>query len=374
LIRVDVLILGGGPAGAVAALNLAPTRRVVLVERRGQSLPRIGEALPPAARRLLTDMGLFDDFTAQGHAPCYGNRSIWGQLNPAETDFLRDPDGHGWHLDRSRFDEWLRHTAVGRGAVLSMSTRLLAIERGDENWHVRIATPQGEQGVAAAFVIDAGGRAAPLARRIGAGRRVSDRLVCGWAHGSAILIGRGAGLTAVEAVEDGWWYTAPVPDGRRVLAFLTDADLPAARIAHDSARLIECVDAAREIRAILAESEFVPIGGGFTAAHSSALEPCGGADWLAAGDASMSFDPLSSQGLLHACFTGLAAAEAADAWIAGDDDAVPRYLQLMNSIQQSYRRRFDRCYASETRWPSAPFWQRRRGTEPPALLPPVDKP
>jgi hypothetical protein len=131
-----------------------------------------------------------------------------------------------------------------------------------------------------------------------------------------------------------------VPDGRRVLAFLTDADLPAARIAHDSVRLIECVDAAREIRAILAESEFVPIGGGFTAAHSSALEPCGGADWLAAGDASMSFDPVSSQGLLHACFTGLAAAEAADAWIAGDDDAVPRYLQLMNSIQQSYRRRF----------------------------------
>jgi hypothetical protein len=84
----------------------------------------------------------------------------------------------------------------------------------------------------------------------------------------------------------------------------------------------------------------------------------------------MSFDPVSSQGLLHACFTGLAAAEAADAWIAGDDDAVPRYLQLMNSIQQSYRRRFDLCYASETRWPSAPFWQRRRGTEPPALLPP----
>jgi flavin-dependent dehydrogenase len=189
------------------------------------------------------------------------------------------------------FRPGFRDNTVARGAVLSMSTRLLAIERGDENWHVRIATPQGEQGVAAAFVIDAGGRAAPLARRIGARRRVSDRLVCGWAHGSAFLIGHGAGLTAVEAVEDGWWYTAPVPDGRRVLAFLTDADLPAARIAHDSARLIECVDAAREIRAILAESEFVPISGGFTAAHSSALEPCGGADWLAAGDASMSFDP-----------------------------------------------------------------------------------
>jgi hypothetical protein len=90
----------------------------------------------------------------------------------------------------------------------------------------------------------------PAALAPGAGW--SDRLVCGWAYGSAFLIGRGVGLTAVEAVEDGWWYTAPVPGGRRVLAFLTNADLPAARIAHDSVRLIECVDAAREIRAILA--------------------------------------------------------------------------------------------------------------------------
>ena len=114
LIRAEVLILGGGPAGAIAALNLAPMRRVVLVERREQPAPRIGEALPPAARRLLTDMGLIDEFVAQGHAPCYGNRSIWGQIAPAETDFVRDPDGHGWHLDRARFDTWLRR--VGRGA------------------------------------------------------------------------------------------------------------------------------------------------------------------------------------------------------------------------------------------------------------------
>jgi len=54
---------------------------------------------------------------------------------------------------------------------------------------------------------------------------------------------------------------------------------------------------------------------GLTAAHSSALEPCAAERWIAAGDASLSFDPLSAQGLLHAPFTGLAAAEAADAYL-----------------------------------------------------------
>jgi flavin-dependent dehydrogenase len=85
------------------------------------------------------------------------------------------------------------------------------------------------------------------------------------------------------------------------------------------------------------------------------------AGWLAAGDASISFDPLSAQGLLHALFSGLAAAEVAHFCLAGDDDAVPRYTRLMNSIHQAYQRRLDFYYASETRWPSAPFWQRRRG-------------
>jgi flavin-dependent dehydrogenase len=336
-------------------------RRVVLVEKQRQPPPRIGEVLPPAARRLLNDMGLIDEFIAQGHVPCHGNRSIWGRTAPAETDFLRDPDGHGWHLDRARFDAWLLHTAVARGAMPLMPARLLSIRRGDQGWKVRIATSGGEQIVSASFAIDAGGRAAPLARQIGARRRVSDRLVCGWVHGFARPMGRGSGLCVVEAVENGWWYTGPLPDGRRVLAFLTDADLPAARIARNTACLIDSIVTAPEISAILIESEFVPISGGVTAAHSSVLNPCGAPGWLAAGDASISFDPLSAQGLLHALFSGLAAAEATHSGLTGDDDAMPRYRWLMNSIYQAYRRRLDFYYASETRWPSAPFWQRRRG-------------
>jgi 2-polyprenyl-6-methoxyphenol hydroxylase-like FAD-dependent oxidoreductase len=69
VIDVDILIVGAGPAGAVAALNLAPTRRVVLVERRADNLQRIGESLPPAARRLLADMGLLGRFWRKATCP-----------------------------------------------------------------------------------------------------------------------------------------------------------------------------------------------------------------------------------------------------------------------------------------------------------------
>src|SRR5262245_44885249 len=93
--EIDALVVGAGPAGATVALNLAPLCQVALVDRRARPGPRIGESLPPAARRLLTDMGLWDSFTAAGHYPCYGNRAGWGSAQPIETDFLRDPDGHG---------------------------------------------------------------------------------------------------------------------------------------------------------------------------------------------------------------------------------------------------------------------------------------
>ena len=74
----------------------------------------------------------------------------------------------------------------------------------------------------------------------------------------------------------------------------------------------------------------------------------------------MTFDPLSSQGLLHALFTGLAAAEAADSYLSGDTGAPIRYQQIMGGIQHAYRQHLASSYSSETRWPAAPFWQRRR--------------
>ena len=51
----------------------------------------------------------------------------------------------------------------------------------------------------------------------------------------------------------------------------------------------------------------------------------------------MTFDPLSSQGLLHALFTGLAAAETTDSYLSGDTGAPTRYQQIMHGIQYSYR-------------------------------------
>jgi flavin-dependent dehydrogenase len=357
VIEADVIIIGAGPAGSTAALNLAPTRRVVMIERRPDIPPRIGESLVPAARRLFTDMGLWPSFEAEPHAHCHGNRSVWGSDEPVDSDFIRDPDGHGWHLDRARFDAWLRVIAVTRGAQLFAPAQVVHLEQTGEGWRVSLTTATGQVVIAARFLIDAGGRAAPLARQFGARRRRHDRLACGWIHGWSF---GGNGLTHIEAVEDGWWYSAPLPNNRRVLAFHTDANLASAGIARNRDAMLRHATSTTHLRELLCSVKFTPDQrSGLTAAHSAHLTPCTGEGWLATGDAALSFDPLSSQGLFNALYTGLAAAETTENSLSNAANALSDYERAISAIRYAYAERLAFWYGTETRWRDRPFWCRR---------------
>ncbi len=355
--EVDVVIVGAGPAGAVTALNLAPFWRVLLVDRHATPRPRVGESLPGAARRLLRDMGLWEAFLADGHAPRHAHRGAWGGAHPVERDTLADPDGHGWHLDRVRFERRLRAVAVARGASELTPARPTRVAREGGGWAVTFERDGRALSARARLMVDASGRGSRLLVRHGARRTVGHRLVCGWARAEGVDLP--AGVTQIEAEVDGWWYAAPLPDGGGLLAFHTDADLPAARSGRSVDALLRRARELPMLAGLVAGAGWDAARGGYCAAHGARLETPVGPGWMAVGDAALAFDPLSAQGLFNALYTGLAAAETTDRWLRGEATALDEYAVELEEVWRAYEGHLAAWYGQERRWPGSAFWARR---------------
>ncbi|HMN84913.1 MAG TPA: tryptophan 7-halogenase [Bauldia sp.] len=346
----DVIVVGAGPAGAATATTAARAGLgTVLVERSGAARSWAGESLPPGMDRPLRTVFGPAVLSEAHHARAMGTRSSWGSAALVETDYLRNPLGEGWLLDRARLDRDARQAAAAAGATIVRVRGRWSLTRDGAGW--RLETDGGET-LDAGFVVDATGRSARVLRSLGIGRTATDRQV------AVIATVRDTGDahagTTIEAVRDGWWYTTPLPDGRRVIAFLTDADLWRADDRDWQARRAGTLHMARVAgpTAAAARPRAFP-------AETATADRIAGDGWLAVGDAAVSFDPLSSQGLATAVLMGARAGEALAARdragaIAAWTDAYAMLVAEHADLKRHYVRQ-------EERWPDTPFWRRRRG-------------
>jgi flavin-dependent dehydrogenase len=366
--RFDVAIAGGGPAGAAGAIVLARAGvRVLLVDAHPEGeAARIGEGLSPSANSLLRGLGLLEQVLADGHQPSPGTIAFWGSDAGRPSDFLYQLHGQGLQLDRMRFDAQLCAAGRAAGAELIRPAHLtlLSASRSERTLHqLRLRRPgvAEDRLVEARWLIDASGRAAGLARGLGAKPRRHDRLLAFHLR----LRGGGCGedrdgRTWVEAVEDGWWYSALLPGGARIAAFLGDADLLERQALLENNGLWTKLQQTTHLRALCAKHGYgehgQPRG---VSAGSTELDLAAGPNWIAVGDAAQAFDPLSSKGIANALYTGQLAAAAILAHMNGNTGVIARYADHLREIYAVYRGHLRAFYAMEVRWPGSLFWKRR---------------
>jgi flavin-dependent dehydrogenase len=363
--KFDVVVIGDGPAGLTVSLMLAKSGISVWVI--GLSLPLsnkilFGETLSPNIKFLLSYLGLWKDFLKNEHLPSAGNRSAWGEESIKENNFIFHPATHGWHLDRLKFNLMLLNAAKRAGAH-HFTSKIESVEKRSDNRFDIILENRSmiPDIVRADFVVDATGRKSWFSSKIGILKKTFDNL-CGYVcFFSPRIDGDLDSTTLTESVYDGWWYSALLPKKIRVVSFFTDTNLPIVRLMKTFSEWEKMMESTYHVRVSIDEFDYSHISGPhIMMSNSSRLETVVGEDWLAVGDAAVTYDPLSSRGIETAINDAINASDIIMQYLNGNRECLRSYNKGIFAKFDNYLNERSRYYRLEKRWANRAFWKQNQ--------------
>ena len=318
----DVLVIGGGPAGATVAPLLAGRGyRVVVLEKAHHPRFHIGESLLPANMPLFDQLGVGDQIRAIG-------MEKWGAefVSPWHEHTQMFEFGDAWdksqpmayQVRRSEFDEILIRNAERKGVNVFEGCKATAVDFLP-NREGAVVTAERDDGEhlrwRARFVVDASGRDTFLASRMQIKQRNpkhNSAAVYGHFRDVQRHTGQTAGNISIFWFDHGWFWLIPLADGvtsvgmvtwpyhmktrgeRSLIAFLND-------------NIQQCPALAARMADAVRVSDVEATG---NYAYSASRNH--GDNYVLLGDAYAFIDPVFSSGVLLAMQSGFLAAEAID--------------------------------------------------------------
>ncbi len=359
----DVVVVGGGPAGATVALRLADLgHAVLLVERSGFPRNHVGEALGPGVRVQIDFLGLSGLLDAVGGLSFISSGISWGTVG-----FVRRPaDPRSVTVDRADFDRALLDAAKARGVTVLQPCAARDVRAARQGWELVADAAGGPMTIAARFVLDASGRRGFLPRRR---RRISPPTVALYGYWT------GTGLPAEPIVWAGrrhWIWGSPVP-GRGFNAMVF-TDRSALR--DGSGTLADRYRVIVERSPLFSASCRSALAGPVSVCDATSYvdEASAGSGYLKVGEAAFALDPLSSTGVQKAIQTGLTAAAVINTALRrpeSEDLARQFYLEQQGRTVAQHAAWAAAAYRENGRYANEEFWRKRAAGAEEALARPA---
>ena len=339
--RYDVAVGGGGPAGSTAAMLLARAGLEVACFER-ERFPRfhIGESLLPASVPLFDRLGLTPRIKAAGFLRKHGAAFIDDvERRQVVFNFRRAPTwaDHAYNVPRADFDRLLLDHAAKEGAAVFEGAEVDTLAVEAERVRLGVRTDDGARyPVEAAFLVDASGRDAVLASRLGR-REAMPSLgkVALFAHyrGAERWPGRTEGHIRIYLFEHGWFWWIPFAGDLTSIGYVLHQRVVKARPGPLERLFAEMVAACPSVSAGLGSATRVTEVSS-AANFSYRTAPAVGDRFVAVGDAVTFVDPIFSTGV----YIAMQSAELASGVIAEGF----RRGRFRASAFGPYRRRIDR--------------------------------
>jgi flavin-dependent dehydrogenase len=320
----EFVVLGGGPAGAICALQLARAGAEVGLLHCRSTAPSAVELVSGRARSMMRPY-IGDVSCLHGAVEIDETISLWNSSTPARWNALLDPWGPGIAVSRTYFDEYVRATARQANAAVHTFEKPLDIGRQDGNWLLFALQDQTcAIEIRAKFLVLATGRVGrPVLGRTNSSSfpqlALTSRL-----H---IQSHRVDNSLYIEAADDGWWYAIPDASAGYFIGFCTQPQ----RLKHRQVPLNDFFWR-RLFRTQLIATILPGVTHCTTIAGRSAgvitFDQIAGDGWIAVGDAAFASDPLSGMGIEF----GVESAErAANVLLSGNVRNHTEYISWVTS-------------------------------------------
>jgi flavin-dependent dehydrogenase len=365
--KYDVIIIGAGPAGIASGIRLKLEKdlSVLIIDDGTEIKDRAGESAPPNILPSLRRLGLDKAFLAGRHEIFPGSVVQWGSPDMGYNDYLFNPTGPAWRLDRQSFDTMLQKAAANHNINILWNTKYVSHRPFDEKTRCHdISYLESGTGIirsaSASWIIDASGPKAIFARSKETKTVIHDHFF-GLARVSQVSTGAISRQLFIESVENGWWYTAAIP-GERIITIYAGEGNQMKSLHNDPAAFHEMTLKTSLTDKTLSGLSLVTEKFCLYPIYSSALSKITGENWLATGDAASCYDPIVSQGICKALQNGISAAEAIIGKFNDKADSLMDYETSVNNAYKQYLQERTLLYKREKRWVNQPFWYNRNNS------------